>query len=415
LDQVLLRVFPDSRPGWRQAILIQMVGPAHWPVFGYGFRPLFLASGAFAFIAVPVWLIVYQAGGTPLGMPGQLWHGHEMIFGFIVAAITGFLLTAVPSWTGYRGFAGPPLVALTLVWAAGRAAFWAGATVPFPVLAVLELAYLPLLAALLAPPLLRQRNRNLAMLVVLGVLWGADVVFLNAVADEASEVASRALLAATNVILLLITIIGGRIVPAFTSNALRRADASFSLRSYRWLERILPPGMIAVIVIDAWQPGSVAAGVLALVLAVLHAWRLSGWRSLRTRGDPILWVLHLAYAWMPLAFAMKGIALLSGAIWASYWQHAFGIGTVATMILAVMTRASLGHTGRALQVAPAIAVAYALLSVAAAIRVWAPALWPQAYFLILVAAGTCWTIAFGLFLAVYAPILTSPRADGRPG
>lgn len=392
-----------------------MVGPARWPVFGYGFRPLFLASGAFAFIAVPGWLVVYHAGATPLGMPGQLWHGHEMIFGFIVAAVTGFLLTAVPSWTGHRGFAGPPLVALTLAWVAGRAAFWAGGAVPFPVLAVLELSYLPLLAVLLAPPLIRQRNRNLAMLVVLGILWGADVVFLTAIAREAGEIASRALLAATNVILLLITIIGGRIVPAFTSNALRRADASFSLRSYGWLERILPPAMVVVIVIDVWQPGAVAGGLLALVVAALHAWRLSGWRSLRTRGDPILWVLHLAYAWLPLAFAMKGIAVLSGTAWASYWQHAFGIGAVATMILAVMTRASLGHTGRALQVKPVIAVAYALLSVAAVIRVWAPALWPQAYFPILLAAGMCWSVAFGLFLAVYAPILTSPRPDGRPG
>ena len=179
-------------------------------------------------------------------------------------------------------------------------------------LATLDLAFLPALAALLAPPLLRERNRNIAMLGVLTALWVADAAFLAACSGGNVELASRALLAAMNIALLLLTIIGGRIVPAFTGNALRRADASFTLHSYPWIERILPAAMLGVIVVDAWQPRKIIAGVLALAVAILQAWRLSGWRSLRTRGDPILWVLHVAYAWLPLGFALKAIARLDG-------------------------------------------------------------------------------------------------------
>jgi uncharacterized protein involved in response to NO len=386
------------------------------PVFAYGFRPFFLASGIFAVLAIPAWLLIYTTGAVPLaGVPSPLWHAHEMTFGFIVAAVTGFLLTAVPSWTGHRGFAGLPLLALTLTWLAGRAAFAAGQAVPWIVLAGLELAFLPMLAALLAAPLLRARNRNLAMLVVLATLWSADATFLFAVSQSDVAWASRALLAAMNIILLLLTIIGGRILPAFTSSALRRADASFTLRNYPWLERTLPPAMITVILIDAWQPRHVLGGALALVLVVLHAWRLSGWRSLRTRGDPILWVLHVAYAWLPLGFALKAAAILTSAGWAQFWQHAFGIGALATMILAVTTRASLGHTGRPLVVRPGIAVAYGLVTLAALIRVAASALWPGNYLSVLIAAGACWTAGFGIFVAVYGPILTAPRIDGKPG
>ncbi len=393
-----------------------MTSVTRLPVFSYGFRPFFLASGVFAALSVPAWLLFYANGIAPLPrLPAQAWHGHEMIFGFVVAAVTGFLLTAVPSWTGRRGFGGWPVLGLILAWLAGRAALAAGAVVPLAVLATLELALLPLLAALLAPPLLRERNRNMAMLAVLALLWGADATFLVAMSRGDASLASRALLGAMNIVLLLLTIVGGRIVPAFTSNALRRADAAFTLRSYPWVERALPAAMISVIVIDALLPQQAIGGVLALVLALLHGWRLSGWRSLRARGDPILWVLHMAYLWLPLGFLLKGVALLTGAGWARFWQHAFAIGALATMILAVTSRTALGHTGRPLVVRPVIAVAYALVTLAAVIRVGAAGLWPDYYFVILVCAAACWTAAFGIFAVVYGPILALPRIDGKSG
>jgi uncharacterized protein involved in response to NO len=393
-----------------------MMRLARLPVFSYGFRPFFLATGLFALLAIPAWLSVYRSGAGPVaGVPAQLWHAHEMTFGFIAAAMTGFLLTAVPSWTGQRGFAGKPLVALLLAWLAGRIAFALAPFLPLAVVSALDLTLFPMLAALLAPPLVRQRNRSVVILGVLAIFWGSDAAFLIAVSRADVEFASRALLTAMNVALLLLTIIAGRIVPAFTSNALRRTDESFSLHSYAWLERALVPAMLAVIVIDAWRPRQPAAGVLALVLALLHAWRLSGWRSLRTRGDPILWILHVGYSWLPLGFALKAVAILTGAGWAQFWQHAFGIGALVTMIFAVMTRASLGHTGRPLVVGPAIAVAYGLVTLAALIRIAGPALWPGDYFTVLLAAGTCWTAAFVVFVAVYGPILTTPRVDGKAG
>jgi uncharacterized protein involved in response to NO len=338
-----------------------------------------------------------------------------MLFGFTVAAITGFLLSGVPSWTRNRGFGGLPVFSLTLVWLAGRAAFALAPFCSLPVIAVLELAFLPALVALIAPPIIRERNRNIAMLAVLAALWIADAAFVFAMARADAALASRVLLTAMNIILLLLTIVGGRILPAFTSNALRRANAGFTLHRYAWLEKLLPIAMIAVIILDLWPFVPVWQGGLAILVAVLHGLRLSGWRSLRTRGDPMLWVLHLAYAWLPAGFALKGLALLGNAAWAQHWQHAFGIGAIATMILAVSTRTALGHTGRPLLVGRPIVVAYLLLALAAALRVAGPAFWPDSYSGVLLAAGISWMSAFLLFIAVYGPILGRPRADGKPG
>jgi uncharacterized protein involved in response to NO len=386
------------------------------PLFAYGFRPFFFFCGLYALLVVPAWLLIRASDLLPLhSLPPQLWHAHEMLFGFTVAAITGFLLSGVPSWTRNRGFGGLPVFSLTLVWLAGRTAFALAPFCSLPVLAVLELAFLPALIALIAPPIIRERNRNIAMLAVLAALWIADAAFLFAMARADAELASRALLTAMNIILLLLTIVGGRILPAFTSNALRRANASFSLQRYAWLETLLPIAMIAVIIVDIWPFVPVLQGGLAILVAVLHGLRLSGWRSLRTRGDPMLWVLHLAYAWLPLGFALKGLTLLGNAAWGQHWQHAFGIGAIATMILAVSTRTALGHTGRPLLVGRPIVAAYLLLALAGALRVAGPVFWPDSYSGVLLATGISWVSAFLIFIAVYGPILGSPRADGKPG
>lgn len=386
------------------------------PLFGYGFRPFFFFCGLFALLVIPAWLLIRTGDVSPFsGMPAQLWHAHEMLFGFSIAAISGFLLSGVPSWTRNRGFGGLPVFSLTLAWLGGRTAFALAPFCSLPVLAAVELAFLPLLIALIAPPIIRERNRNIAMLAVLAALWTADAAFLLGVARADAELASRALLAAMNIILLLLTIVGGRILPAFTSNALRRTNVSFSLHRYAWLETLLPLAMIAVIALDILQPGATLRGWLAILVAALHVVRLSGWRSLRTGGDPMLWVLHLAYAWLPLGFVLKGVALLDGAAWAQYWQHGFGIGAIATMILAVATRTALGHTGRPLVVGRAIVVAYLLLALAGMVRVAGPVLWPDHYTAVLLAAGFSWMLAFLIFIVVYAPILGRPRSDGKPG
>ncbi|HEY8051326.1 MAG TPA: NnrS family protein, partial [Steroidobacteraceae bacterium] len=188
-------------------------------------------------LSLIAWLWIYTVGALPLPrQPPQLWHGHEMVFGFVAAAIAGFLLTAVPSWTGARGFAGAPLVALTLVWLGGRLAFAFAAVLPFTVVAVCELAFLPALAVLVAPPLLRARNRNTRLLLVLAGIWATDLVFVIALGRGDVLLARGALLVAIDIVLLLITIIGGRIVPAFTTNALRARGMAADLRSSSWVE-----------------------------------------------------------------------------------------------------------------------------------------------------------------------------------
>jgi uncharacterized protein involved in response to NO len=204
-------------------------------------------------------------------------------------------------------------------------------------------------------------------------------------------------------------------VPAFTSSALKQQGRDGTLRTSPAVSAAAVAAMAGVLVIDLLLPQSHLAGLVALVAAVAQAARLSQWRSFRTVGLPIVWILHLAYAWLPVGLALKALALLTG--WGTLlsWMHALTIGAAATMILAVMTRASLGHTGRALIVNPAIVLAYALLTAAAVVRVLGPGTSFLSYPQVITLAAVLWTVAFALFLFVYGPILVSPRADGKPG
>jgi uncharacterized protein involved in response to NO len=385
-------------------------------LFAYGFRPFFWAAGAYALLAVLAWLAIYATGVLPLpGQPALLWHGHEMLYGFIGAAIAGFLLTAVPSWTDARGFAGVPLVLLAAIWLAGRLAFAAAAVLPLALVAVCELAFIPALACLIAPPLLRARNRNTPLLFVLGAIWLTDVYFLYALMRDDGQLARSALLVGIDIILLLITVIGGRIVPVFTANALRGRGLSADIRSSRWIDGTVIGAMIAVVLVDVLAPWHPVAGGVAALAAIAQAWRLMGWRSSRTLNEPLVWSLHLAYAWLPAGLAMKAIHLLTGAAWCARWLHALTIGVAASMILAVMSRAALGHTGRPLAAARPVAVAYLLLCLATLVRVLAPSLVAVEYRWTVMVAGALWVAAFALFLMTYTPILMRPRIDARPG
>jgi len=385
-------------------------------LFAYGFRPLFLAAGLAALVLVPLWAMSF-ALGLPLGSnwPPTLWHAHEMLFGFVAAAIGGFMLTAVPSWTSQRGFAGRPLVVVFALWFLGRllvatSSFW-----PPALVALVDVMFLPAIGFLIAPLLLRQSNRNTPLLAVLAVLSLANVAFHILVARADAPLAGRTLLVAIDVVLFLITVIGGRIVPAFTAAALKNRGDLGTAASIKGLTPIAIAVMAAVIILDGGWPGSLAAGWIAATAAVVHAVRLLQWRTLRTLRDPLVWVLHLAYTWLPIGFALKAIALLNGAAFAAFWLHALTIGAAATMILGVMTRAALGHTGRPLVVSPLITAAYLLVSAAAFVRVFGLAVSGQSYPILILLAAILWTAAFALYLAVYTPILVGPRADGKPG
>jgi uncharacterized protein involved in response to NO len=385
-------------------------------LFAYGFRPFFLLAGWYAIVSVLLWLWLYHTGTSLLpGLPPQLWHGHEMLFGFVAAAIAGFMLTAVPSWTGSRGFAGLPLVVLVVIWILGRVAFAFAAYLPAAMLAIAELAFLPALLLLVAPPVLRSGNRNLPLLLVLAVFWCLDAAFLWAVTHEDPVLSRQVLLATLSVVLLLITVIAGRIVPAFTGNALRAHGAEVSLRTRPLIERLTIGAMAALVLADlAGLPAGVAATV-AGIAALLHALRMSGWQTLWTFRDPLVWILHAAYLWLPVGLALRALYALGGFGFAAHWMHALGTGAAATMILAVMSRAALGHTGRPLRVAPAITLSYGLLIAAGILRVFGAAVLPVAYPVTVTLATAAWTAAFLLFVFVYTPILLRPRADGKPG
>ncbi len=377
---------------------------------------MFLACGLLALVGIPAWVWVYTAQ-LPLwgALPAQLWHAHEMLFGFALAAIAGFLLTAVPSWTGQRGAGGLPLVLLSSVWLLARGLLALGPGPSWWLATIVELAVPTLLLALIAPPLLRTKNRNRVLLVALAGLWLVDAVFMLAIARGDVLLASTALRVALDVALLMITIVGGRIIPSFTANALRGRTPARTVRSQAWIEALLPAVMAANAIVDAFAPSGVVALVIAVAASVLHAWRMAGWQGLRTLRQPILWSLHLAYAWLPLGFVLKAIDLGTDLPIGTFWLHAFGAGAAATMVLAVTTRVSLGHTGRPLVVAPAVAVAYGLLALAAAVRVFLPHLDVLDYSSTLALAALLWSGAFLIFVAVYGPILLTPRIDGKSG
>ena len=384
--------------------------------FAYGFRPFFLLAGLYAAGSMAAWIWLLPRGATPMSsLPPQLWHGHEMIFGFIAAAIAGFMLTAVPSWTGERGFAGRPLIVLTALWLAGRVAFAIGDALPIEALIVAELLFVPGLIIVLAPPIMRSSNRNWPLLLVLLAFWCGDAAFTHAALSGRIALASSALRGSIDLVLILITIIGGRIIPAFTGNALRARGAVVTMRSPRALEAAVFALTVGYVFADVAAPFGKVTGVVAAAAALAHFLRLSGWRGLRSWREPIVWILHAGYAWLPIGLALKAILVLTGASWAVHWQHALGAGAAGTMIMAVMTRASLGHTGRPLRVSRLIVAAYAMLIASVFLRVFGGSVLQLAYASTITTAGALWILAFLLYSSVYTPILLGPRADGKPG
>lgn len=378
----------------------------------YAFRPFFLLGAAWAVLALV--LLVAALGGAAWSgdaLPLFRWHGHEMIFGFVAAAIAGFLLTAAPTWTGTRPVSGVPLAGLALLWIAGRVVSSPMTGLHATPAVAVDLAFFPAVAAALAGPLVKTRNaRNYPFLVMLGLLFAADVAF---------HVSSAGLLTlpfdplrfAANIVLVMVVVVGGRIVPAFTRNALVREGIPTSIRPAPWLERASLAAVGAVVVVDLAAPASDASGVIAAAAAVLvgaRLARLEGWKTLRM---PIVLILHVGYGWVAAALALKALWILAEAPWAAQWLHAQTAGIFGTMILAVATRVALGHTGRPLVVHRAIGVAYALVVAGAVVRVFGPAVLPFGAVHVFACAVALWASAFVVFLVIYTPILLGPRVQ----
>lgn len=384
-------------------------------LFRHGFRPFFLLAGVWAVAAMLVWVAALHGTALPDGpLPIARWHAHEMIAGFIGAAISGFVLTAVPNWTGRRGYAGAPLVLLVVLYVAARLVLLPGSPVPAEVAAPIALAPLPALLLTVLPALVKAGAPRLyGPPALILVFWAGDVLMLAEAAGWTTDTFAMGQLLSLNVALALVGLIGGRIVPSFTLNALRRAGRAPDSPPYPWIDRAAMISLGAVVLCDLAAPNSAAAGVVAALAAAATFARLARWHGVATLGQPILWVLHLAYLLMPASLAVKAVFLLTDALWAATWLHLQAAGAIALMIMAVMTRATLGHTGRDLVAPPLAVVAYVLIPLAALARAFGAEVMP--YTAALAVAGTAWVAAFAAYLAAFAPMLVTPRPDGKPG
>ena len=378
------------------------------PVFlREGFRPLFQCAAAWAVLAVPLWACVwtgmmsYRSAFEPL-----LWHVHEMIFGFIAAAVGGFLLTAVPNWTGRLPVRGLPLAALALVWVAGRIAVWFSADIGAEAAAVIDLAYLGGLAAVIAREIVAGRNwRNAPVLALLTLLVGANGLF-HLAAMGIAETGDVAVRLSIGVMCVLLALIGGRIVPSFTRNWLVKRGGPEPAPPMGDFDRITLILTAASLLLWIAEGGGIAVGLPLLLAGLLNLIRLIRWRGWETLAEPLVTVLHLGYLWLAVGLLLLGAWAAGLGVELTVALHVLTAGAMATMILAVMTRATLGHTGRELHAGPATVAIYGLVTLAVIGRV-AFALVPETMLLWLTAAS--WSGAFALFVAVYRPLVVRPR------
>jgi len=370
-----------------------------------GFRPFFLLAALWAALAVPVWLAAYEHGYAVGGaLPAVVWHAHEMIYGFGLAAVTGFLLTAIPNWTGRLPLRGARLALLAALWLAGRIALLLSGTIGAGAAAVVDLAFAAVLAAVVAREVATARSfHNLPVVVILIVLFAGNLlVHLHALDVAYTAALGNRIGVAT--LLLLIALIGGRLVPSFTRNWLakmrpdERAPVAHSILDWACLA-------IAAAGIVAWAaaPDTLAASVLALAAGVALAVRLARWRGFATMQEPLVFVLHAGYGWLALGLLLAGLNGFFDWLPAGAALHALTVGAIGTMTLAVMTRASLGHGGRPLTAGAGTLAIYLLVSLAAVLRVLSPL---SAQTLIVTAlAGLAWAAAFALFALLYGPLL----------
>ncbi|WP_088279141.1 NnrS family protein [Ideonella sp. A 288] len=379
-----------------------------WPVLRLGFRPFYLGAAVFAVLAVPLW-VAMLLGAVPaqMALPPMLWHAHEMLFGFAAAVIVGFLLTAGKAWTGLATPRGAGLGALALLWLAARVA---GVWGPQPLFAVLDVALLPLVAGLLTTVLLRAGNRrNLPLALILLLLGAANGVFHLAALGRIDVSPLAALHAGLALIVMIECVMAGRVVPAFTISA----TPGLKLASHPRLD--IATLALTALGLAGWVllPAGPLTAVLLAAAAALHAHRLWRWQPGVTRGRPILWILHLSYAWIPLGLALLALSQV-GVLGVSHGVHALAVGATGGLIIGMVTRTARGHTGRPLKVSRAEVAAYALVMAAALLRALVPLAVPSST-VPLIAAALAWSTAFGLYLWVFTPWLLSTRLDGKDG
>ena len=397
-----------TMPSTRNAGSAGSPQPRAFGLWNLGFRPFYLLGSLCAAISIALWVVQY-AGWLPFAyLVTPRAHAGEMVFGYAMAVIAGFLFTAARNWTGQPTPHGGALAALALLWLAGRIL----AATPWTTAAAAADGLFPLaVAAGLAVPLARARNRRnyffVALLALLGVVGFAGALAQHGVVAWPAGVDLRV---ALDLVLFLMVVMGGRVIPMFTNNGVPGARA----RRVAGVERAALAGVIVLAAADALGlPDGVLATVCA-VLAGLHAARLALWQPWRTRRVPLVWILHAAYAWIVVHLSLRALAALD-LVSPILATHALTIGGIGGLTIGMMTRTARGHTGRPLVASRTDVACYGLVLAAALARVAGPLAWPSAYVATVVVSGACWSVAFLLYAFSYAPWLLRARPDGKPG
>ncbi len=382
--------------------------PARFALWALGFRPFYLVASVFAALSIPLWVAQYAGWISVPHFRGATVHGHEMLFGYTLAVISGFLFTAGRTWTGQPTPTGGLLIAFVALWVAGRVLVYT----PWQTAAAAVNAAFPLaVAGAFAAPLAKSRNRRNYFFVPLLLGFAAAAVALHlSYRGVLAWPELLSLRAGLDLVLFIIAVMGGRVIPMFTNNAIPGAQATRRPA----VEKLALGTILVLLVVDLVQAPPPLIAAVALAAALAHAVRLGLWRSWRTFGTPLVWVLHAAYGWIVVHLMLRAFAALD-IVAEPLAVHALTIGAIGGMTIGMITRTARGHTGRPL-VADRFEIAcFVLIQAAALIRVVGGGFVPIAYQAAVVASGICWSIAFTVYAVRYWPILSRPRIDGKPG
>jgi uncharacterized protein involved in response to NO len=373
-----------------------------------GFRPFYLLAAIFSALSVGLWALQFTGLLPRAYLGGPLWHAHEMLFGYALAVVAGFLFTAVRNWSGRPTPTGATLAAIAALWVAGRVLV----LTPWDVAAAVANTAFPLAVAWgIGAPLWRARNERNYFFVGLLVLMSAGVAYIHLTALGALEAPPWAgVQLGLDVILFIMAVMAGRVVPMFTNNGAPGARA----RRSSHVERAALGGVLMLLVADLFRLSGALLAVLAFAAAVAHIVRLALWDTRATLRTPLLWVLHLAYAWIPVHLLLRA-AGEAGWVSRSLAVHALTVGAIGGLTIGMMVRTARGHTGRPLLADRFETTCFALIAAAAAVRVLCPLILPQHYLTSVFISATLWSTSFLLYAVRYWPVLTRERVDGAPG
>lgn len=377
-------------------------------LLSYAFRPFFLLNGVFAIFIVLVWTLSLHGHGLSIATP--LWHSHEMLIGFSLATVAGFSLTAVANWTGRPAVHGAPLALLLISWVLGRLVMFFSGDLPGSLVFFLDMIFPVLLTIILGREIIAGRSqRNYPLIIIMLVIAVLNALYHMGAMHLMPGSERFAIYLLIHSLVLLVAIIAGRIVPAFTGNWLRsQGKINMPVNS----DVINKMSLLLTVIVGlaaTFMPGSTITGVLAIVAALVHGFRLSRWKAFDTISNPLLFVLHVAYFWLPLGYALLAFSAFGWVFSATAALHALTMGAIGSMILAVTTRVSLGHTGRPLQAARLTVFAYWVFMIAVLVRVFGP-LSGTSYLLMIDISAVGWILSFAIFCWVYWPILTRARS-----